>query len=399
MGDEVNIFIDNLISLTWRLLDLPLYFLLIICLLVILISYLVLKIIQKRTSYRNSKNKIFRITSVFLLLIAIALIIDHKFMIQKKETNNIYNKFTKLYHNYSQLKNKCGTFSTSNKSDTCLNKHPGKAAGVCDHKKKWGTDLYEPGILEKGFSAPLEITEQSLSKAIYLLSIKKEDPKAKIFIAIIDLKYKDLAIVITPEFKEKYLTSTFARTNNCDVAINGEAGETMHPGCNLGEWTGNWIVNGKPVLLEDSEKRPFLSFDRNNKARYYSADIIDTIVTVEKYNTIWGRHDILLNGDIKHVKNNKPFRPYCRTVMGINNEGTRLFLMVVDGKRPDYSLGLTYEESALMLKLLGADHAMACDQGGSSCMYIKDIDGIINRPADSDGRERMVYTHFGVRVN
>ncbi len=63
--------------------------------------------------------------------------------------------------------------------------------------------------------------------------------------------------------------------------------------CDLGEWTGNWIVKNKPVLLEDSDKRPFLSFDQHNHARYFKASIVDTVLSDEKYNTIWGRFDIL----------------------------------------------------------------------------------------------------------
>jgi exopolysaccharide biosynthesis protein len=72
--------------------------------------------------------------------------------------------------------------------------------------------------------------------------------------------------------------------------------------------------------------------------------------------------------------------------------------MVVDGKRPDYSEGLTYFDCASILKWLGAYNAMACDQGGSSCMYIQSMGGIINRPADSDGLERPVYSHFGISM-
>lgn len=166
--------------------------------------------------------------------------------------------------------------------------------------------------------------------------------------------------------------------------------------CELGEWTGNWIVKGKPVLLEDSDKRPFLSFDKNNNATYFKAPIVDTTLSEDKYNTIWGRFDILVDGE---VQPDQLKRPYSRTIMGIDREGRYLYLMIVDGKRPQYSLGLSLEESASLLKLLGAWNVMSCDQGGSSCMYLKNYGGIVNRPADSDGYERVVYSHFGIRMN
>lgn len=42
---------------------------------------------------------------------------------------------------------------------------------------------------------------------------------------------------------------------------------------------------------------------------------------------------------------------------------------------------------------------MACDQGGLSCMYVEKYGGIINRPADSDGYERPIYSRFGLKYN
>jgi exopolysaccharide biosynthesis protein len=82
--------------------------------------------------------------------------------------------------------------------------------------------------------------------------------------------------------------------------------------------------------------------------------------------------------------------------MGLNEDGTYLYLMIVDGKKPDHSVGLTFRNCAEMLRSLGATNAMGCDQGGSSCMYVKSLGGIVNRPADSEGIERPIYSHFGI---
>jgi exopolysaccharide biosynthesis protein len=82
--------------------------------------------------------------------------------------------------------------------------------------------------------------------------------------------------------------------------------------------------------------------------------------------------------------------------MGIDESGTKLFLLVADGRKPQHSRGLTLKECAALLMPYGCYNAMACDQGGSSCMYVEKF-GIVNRPAD--GGERKVYTHFGLRRN
>ena len=148
------------------------------------------------------------------------------------------------------------------------------------------------------------------------------------------------------------------------------------------------------MLQEDTKERPFLSFDANLKAKYFRENIVDTNNTADKYNTIWGRFDLLVDG--KEVVFADDYQ-YPRTIMGIDKDGTKLYLMVVDGSQPAYSMGLTYGYCASFIKYLGAYQAMACDQGGSSCMYLEQFGGIVNRPRD--GRERVVYTHFGLHLN
>ena len=298
-----------------------------------------------------------------MVVLMLIFIVDHRFRMIEKNLDQLNTRFLSVYNQNNTNSGSSSTYDLT-------------------------------GIKTKFRS--LKYWEQNLNPAIDLVTIKKSEPNAVAFISIIDLEYPGTEICITPELKEKYLTSTFARENNCDVAINGEAGESMKQGCALGEWTGNLIVNGNPLLLEDSDKRPFLSFDKYNHSRYFKADLVDRNPSEEKYNTIWGRFDLLVDGE--YIPPRKTEQPYSRTIMAINREGNQLFLMIVDGKRSEYSLGLSYGECAEILKELGAWNGMACDQGGSSCMYLKTLDGIINRPADSDGYERYVYTHFGVRI-
>ena len=240
-----------------------------------------------------------------------------------------------------------------------------------------------------------DLKERSVNEAIQLLAVTQTDPNSVVYIARIDLSYPGVGVEITPEKKEKYLTSRFAEENGCVLAINGEAGESMAMDCALGEWSGNWVSKGNVVMMVDTDKRPFIGFTKENKASYYEESFVDTEYKDAYYNAIWGRFDILKKNEIILHEID---RPYARTVMGINDEGNHLYLMIVDGKRPDYSIGLTYEDCAKMLKALGASDAMACDQGGSSCMYVKNMGGIINRPADSDGIERPIYSHFGISM-
>lgn len=79
-----------------------------------------------------------------------------------------------------------------------------------------------------------------------------------------------------------------------------------------------------------------------------------------------------------------------RTMLGANDD--KLFVVVVDGRRPGHSEGLTLAEGAMYLRSLGADQAINLDGGGSSTYYARqpgdESPTLLNRP--SDGVERAV---------
>jgi putative cell wall-binding protein len=69
-----------------------------------------------------------------------------------------------------------------------------------------------------------------------------------------------------------------------------------------------------------------------------------------------------------------------RSAVGFDRDG-RIFLVAVDGRQPDHSVGMTMAELAQFLIDLGAWHGMALDGGGSTQLS---IDGVIrNSPCQS----------------
>ncbi|HVE73716.1 MAG TPA: phosphodiester glycosidase family protein [Mycobacteriales bacterium] len=74
-----------------------------------------------------------------------------------------------------------------------------------------------------------------------------------------------------------------------------------------------------------------------------------------------------------------------RTAVGVTSAG-ELLLVVVDGRQPGYSVGMTLRELADFMAGLGAVNAINLDGGGSSTMWLNGI--VANRV--SDGRERAV---------
>jgi flagellar hook assembly protein FlgD len=85
-------------------------------------------------------------------------------------------------------------------------------------------------------------------------------------------------------------------------------------------------------------------------------------------------------------------RRHPRTAVGQRSDG-RIIMLVVDGRRPGYSAGMTNFELAQAMIRLGAVTASALDSGGSSTMAFEGQ--LLNRPSDTSG-ERMVAESLNV---
>ncbi len=79
-------------------------------------------------------------------------------------------------------------------------------------------------------------------------------------------------------------------------------------------------------------------------------------------------------------------RRHPRTAIGVLGDG-RILLLVIDGRQPPHSLGMTVLELAMELRRLGAVDAMNLDGGGSSTMVV--AGRVVNFPSDETG-ERPV---------
>jgi exopolysaccharide biosynthesis protein len=89
-----------------------------------------------------------------------------------------------------------------------------------------------------------------------------------------------------------------------------------------------------------------------------------------------------------------------RTAVALNRTGTKMWLLVVDGRQPRYSEGVTLPELATLLHELGVYEAINLDGGGSSTLA---IDGwlqptTLNTPAALRlfPLQRPVATHLGI---
>jgi exopolysaccharide biosynthesis protein len=97
-----------------------------------------------------------------------------------------------------------------------------------------------------------------------------------------------------------------------------------------------------------------------------------------------------------------------RTAAGIDRDAKTLILLVVDGRRPEYSAGMTERQIGDEMIRLGAWNAINLDGAGSSTLVMRGSDGmpvVMNRP--SDGHDlavdisvpRSVANALGVEID
>jgi exopolysaccharide biosynthesis protein len=71
-----------------------------------------------------------------------------------------------------------------------------------------------------------------------------------------------------------------------------------------------------------------------------------------------------------------------RTIIGTDREGF-IWLAAVDGRQPDYSIGMTFADLQRLCDRLGLTDALNLDGGGSTTMVVRDR--VVNRPSDPGG--------------
>lgn len=87
-----------------------------------------------------------------------------------------------------------------------------------------------------------------------------------------------------------------------------------------------------------------------------------------------------------------------RTAAGVTADGRTLILVVVDGRQPGHSIGVTLPELADLMIGLGAEDAVNLDGGGSSTFIYRRPDGTLMTNKVPGGIWRPVGNHLGVRL-
>ena len=213
----------------------------------------------------------------------------------------------------------------------------------------------------------------------------------RIQILEVDLTHPKVRLRATRSAHRRSTTSAFADRYGCQMAVNGDFFSfTTYATSGLALGAGEQWSD-----TSDGSGQGYIAFGRDNAVAISAPS---AVAPAEDWmSDVVGGRPLLVKGGERIVFD--PCTGFCarnpRTAAGISQDGTTLYLVVVDG-RSTTSAGMTLNELGALMVNIGAHRAINLDGGGSSTMFVKNEGGVVNRP--SDGSQRTVANHLGVCI-
>ena len=228
----------------------------------------------------------------------------------------------------------------------------------------------------------------------------RQEPRALV-LHVVELDLTAVSLLVTPPPTSNGRTTTdFLREFGLQLAINGSFyqidrssnSEDLIP-------LGHTIANGV-AYAPSRQDWPVLCIRKGSAVIYDEQCPVDT--------------EQGLAGNVRLVTNSEPVnlnglrfpgramsqRWEARTAVGLDRTGSKMWLLVVDGRQPGYSEGVTLPELADLLHEFGVYEAINLDGGGSSTLaaagWLQPT--TLNAPAALRlfPLQRPVATHLGV---
>jgi hypothetical protein len=249
-------------------------------------------------------------------------------------------------------------------------------------------------------------TSQELFQGITYQRIVRQSPRPLVIHVVkVNLRAAGIRFLVTPGNPKAgqplaaRTTSQFLSEFHLQLAVNGDG---------FTPWRSNTLLDyyphrGDPVTpiglaasqgqiySQPTDAEPTLYIARDNRARFNSP--LGGI-----YNAISGNTMLVEDGKATDQPDELP-QP--RTAVGLDQRMRQMVIVVVDGRQPGYSEGVTLSEMAGLLIEFGAYNGMNLDGGGSSTLVAQSSNGrpeVLNRPIDLHipNRERYIGNHLGI---
>jgi exopolysaccharide biosynthesis protein len=264
-----------------------------------------------------------------------------------------------------------------------------------------------PTLYYAGRPLPIPLRNQLFDGVIYYRRVHIKPRLLIAHIITVELNTPGLEFLVTPGDPNAEIplvaktTSEFVKEFDVQIAINGDGFTPWHTNGFFDYYphSGDGVIpNGtaisQGVKYHENLSQPtfyitannHVSFSQPGEERTYNAISGDRLI-VENNVAVPGLDDEI---------------PAPRTAIGINGEGSKLVIVVVDGRQFLYSQGATMSELAEILIFYGAEIAMNLDGGGSSTLVVESGLGVkvINSPIERNipGLERAVGNHLGIII-
>ena len=257
---------------------------------------------------------------------------------------------------------------------------------------------------------PDSIVETLYEGVTYSRDVRSEPRPLVIHVIEVDMNAPGIGFLVTPGQPsagaqlEAKTTSDFLDDYDLQVAVNGDFFRLWPPG--NGSDSAN-VDEGDPLRIDGfassqgmvysvNSRRPTLFISQDNEASFVMPE--DGI-----YNAISGDVLFLYEGSIERAASSRSYRraPNPRTAIALDTTGDSLLIVVIDGRQPNYSEGVSLAELAQIIVEYGGNTAINLDGGGSATLVTESTSGKplrLNTPISSlfPGSERPVANHLGV---
>jgi hypothetical protein len=240
---------------------------------------------------------------------------------------------------------------------------------------------------------------EPLFQGVEICDLKTKEPRLMRGHAVrIDLQTPELSFLATPDNGDRpdhtdgLRTSSFLQRYKCQLAINASPFSPIHAEEGKPQKIVGLTVSRGRVVSPEQPAYPALLLTKDNRAKIAVPPFqLDGV-----YNAVCGFNVVLREG--KPLPSGKDIHP--RTAVGISRDGKTLYLLVIDGRQKDYSMGATTHEVGQWLAYLGAYEGLNLDGGGTTTLVIEHKDGykVVNRPIHKGkpGTERVSASHLGI---
>jgi hypothetical protein len=210
-------------------------------------------------------------------------------------------------------------------------------------------------------SQPPNVRRELFRGVMYVRQARSKPRPLVVHVLIVNLRDRDVRFVVTPEERMEggrvraRTTSGFLHEFRLQAAVNASNFTTTaampggtYPGAGYPATPdGTWASEGSIFARGDDVRWPAIYISQDNHVTFEAP-------ATGAYNALAGKGTIITRGatTVGDAPVNHALHP--RTAVAVDRSGRRLILLVVDGRQPLYSEGVTVAELADIARKFGA---------------------------------------------